>query len=106
MIPFERLTLEKKREYDAVLDRAAHRGCTFSFANLYIWGRQCAARVGEDLLLFSLSIELAFFFFFLASRRNKNRPKKLKLKCGKGKKIGLLSNESTLKSDDKVNTVD
>ena len=53
MIPFERLTLDKKPEYDAMLDRAAHRGCTFSFANLYIWGRQCAARVGEDLLLFS-----------------------------------------------------
>ena len=53
MIPFERLTLEQKPEYDAILDRAAHRGCTFSFVNLYIWGRQCAARVGEDLLLFS-----------------------------------------------------
>ena len=53
MIPFERLALDKKPEYDAMLDRAAHRGCTFSFANLYIWGRQCAARVGEDLLLFS-----------------------------------------------------
>ena len=53
MIPFERLTLDQKPEYDALLDRAAHRGCTFSFVNLYIWGRQCAARVGEDLLLFS-----------------------------------------------------
>ena len=53
MIPFERLTLDKKPEYDAILSRAAHRGCTFSFVNLYIWGRQCAARVGEDLLLFS-----------------------------------------------------
>ena len=53
MIPFERLTLENKPEYDAMLARAAHRGCTFSFVNLYIWGRQCAARVGEDLLLFS-----------------------------------------------------
>ena len=53
MISFERLTLEKKPEYDAMLARAAHRGCTFSFVNLYIWGRQCAARVGEDLLLFS-----------------------------------------------------
>ena len=53
MIPFERLTFDKKPEYDALLRHAAHRGCAFSFANLYIWGRQCAARVGDDLLLFS-----------------------------------------------------
>ena len=53
MIPFERLTLDKKAEYDALLRHAAHRGCAFSFANLYLWGRQCAARVGDDLLLFS-----------------------------------------------------
>ena len=40
MISFERLTLEKKPEFDTILERAAHRGCTFSFVNLYIWGRQ------------------------------------------------------------------
>ena len=53
MIPFERLSLEQKPEIDALLRHASHRGCAFSFANLYIWGRQCAARVGDDLLLFS-----------------------------------------------------
>ena len=53
MIPFERLTIEQKSTYDALLHRAAHRGCAYSFANLYLWGRQCAARVGDDLLLFS-----------------------------------------------------
>ena len=53
MIPFERLTIEQKSTYDALLHRAAHRGCAFSFANLYLWGRQCVARVGENLLLFS-----------------------------------------------------
>ena len=53
MIPFERLTIDQKSTYDALLHRAAHRGCAFSFANLYLWGRQCAARVGDDLLLFS-----------------------------------------------------
>ena len=53
MIPFERLSLDQKPEFDALLRRASHRGCAFSFANLYIWGRQCAARVGDDLLLFS-----------------------------------------------------
>ena len=53
MIPFERLTIDQKPAYDALLRRAAHRGCAFSFANLYLWGRQCAARLGDDLLLFS-----------------------------------------------------
>ena len=53
MIHFERLTIERKPEIDALLHRAAHRGCAFSFANLYLWGRQCAARIGDDLLLFS-----------------------------------------------------
>ena len=53
MIPFERLSFEHKPEIDAMLAHASHRGCAFSFANLYIWGRQYAARVGEDLLLFT-----------------------------------------------------
>ena len=53
MIPFERLSIEQKPGIDALLRHANHRGCSFSFVNLYIWGRQCAARVGDDLLLFS-----------------------------------------------------
>ena len=53
MIQFERLNIDQKTEIDALLRHASHRGCAFSFANLYIWGRQCAARVGDDLLLFS-----------------------------------------------------
>ena len=53
MIQFERLSIDQKPEFDALLRHASHRGCAFSFANLYLWGRQCAARVGEDLLLFS-----------------------------------------------------
>ena len=53
MIHFERLAIERKPEIDGLLHRAAHRGCAFSFATLYLWGRQCAARVGDDLLLFS-----------------------------------------------------
>ena len=53
MIPFERLTLDKKTEYDELLRHATHRGCAYSFTNLYLWGRQCAARVGDHLLLFS-----------------------------------------------------
>ena len=53
MIPFERLSIEQKPEIDTLLRSASHRGCAFSFANLYIWGRQCVARLGDVLLLFS-----------------------------------------------------
>ena len=53
MIPFERLNPAHKGEYDPLLRRSSHRGCTFSFANLYIWGRQSVAKVGEDLMIFS-----------------------------------------------------
>ena len=53
MIPFERLDPAHKGEYDSLLRRSSHRGCAFSFANLYIWGRQSVAKVGEDLLIFS-----------------------------------------------------
>ncbi len=53
MIPFERLDLAKKAEYDSLLAHAAHRGCGFSFANLYLWGRQQVARQGDRLLIFS-----------------------------------------------------
>ena len=53
MIQFERLSIENKAELSALLRHSAHRGCAFSFTNLYIWGRQCAARIGDDLLLFS-----------------------------------------------------
>ena len=53
MIPFERLDPAHKGEYDPLLRRSSHRGCAFSFANLYIWGRQSVAKVGEDLLIFS-----------------------------------------------------
>ncbi len=53
MIPFERLDLGRKAEFDALLAQGAHRGCAFSFANLYLWGRQSAARMGDQLLIFS-----------------------------------------------------
>ncbi len=53
MIPFERLDLTKRAEYAPLLAQAAHRGCGFSFANLYLWGRQSVARMEDRLLIFS-----------------------------------------------------
>ena len=52
MIQFERLQLARRAEYDRYLQQAG-RGCGYSFANLYIWGRQRAAFVGDFLTFFS-----------------------------------------------------
>ena len=43
MIPFHRLTLEQKEPYETILFSQEPRGCEYSFANLYLWGRQQAA---------------------------------------------------------------
>ena len=53
MIPFERLTPERKAEYDKYLMNCGQRGCEYSFVNLYLWGRQTAALVDGYLVLFS-----------------------------------------------------
>lgn len=43
MIPFQRLTLTQKEQYDKILFSCPPRGCEYSFANLSLWGRQQAA---------------------------------------------------------------
>lgn len=53
MIDFQPLTLEQKPRIDKVLQNAGPRGCEYSFANLFIWGRQKAAFLGDTLVLFS-----------------------------------------------------
>ena len=53
MIDFHRLDPAQKKEYDAVLQNCGRRGCEYSFDNLYLWGRQEAAFLGESLALFS-----------------------------------------------------
>lgn len=53
MIEFQKLDVTRKSEYTPLLNTAAHRGCAFSFANLYMWGRQCAALVEGRLTFFS-----------------------------------------------------
>ncbi len=53
MIDFEPLTLEKKSYYGMLLRCGGERGCEYSFANLYLWGRQKAAIVHDHLVLFS-----------------------------------------------------
>ena len=53
MIPYQRLDLNKKAQYDQYLQSCGHRGCEYSFTNLFLWGRQKAAFVDGYLTLFS-----------------------------------------------------
>ena len=53
MIPFERLDLNQKEKYDQILMHCGTRGCEYSFVNLFLWGRQKAAFVGDYLVLLS-----------------------------------------------------
>lgn len=53
MIDFRPLTVNDKQEYDRFLLDGTERGCEYSFANLYLWGRQLGAVVHDHLVLFS-----------------------------------------------------
>ncbi len=53
MIEFKRITLEDKPIFEKYLLDGNERGCEYSFANLYMWGRQRAAVVCDHLVLFS-----------------------------------------------------
>ena len=53
MIDFQPITLDNKQQYDSILQRTGERGCEYSFANLYLWGRQKAALINGNLVLFS-----------------------------------------------------
>ena len=53
MIEFKPITIADKAPYEAFLLSCEERGCEFSFANLYLWGRQQLAFVHGHALLFS-----------------------------------------------------
>lgn len=53
MIDFKPITIENKETYESFLLDGNERGCGFSFANLYLWGRQNAAVLHNHLVLFS-----------------------------------------------------
>ena len=53
MIPFERLDLHEKARYDALLMHCGRRGCEYSFVNKFLWGRQKAAFLNDQLVFFS-----------------------------------------------------
>ena len=53
MINFKPIKPEHKELYRNYLMSGSERGCEFSFANLYLWGRQNAAIIHDHLVLFS-----------------------------------------------------
>lgn len=53
MIDFQPLELSRKAEYDRLLALGARQGCEYTFANLYMWGRQRGAILDGYLALFS-----------------------------------------------------
>ena len=53
MIPFHRVCAEDKTKYESILMNCPERGCEYSFANLFLWGRQEIAFIEECVVLFS-----------------------------------------------------
>ena len=52
-IQFNRITIADKETFSAYLPDDTRRGCDFSFANLYLWGRQNFAVIHDHIVLFS-----------------------------------------------------
>ena len=53
MIDFQRLTFSQKEEYEKILFDCPPRGCEYSFANLFLWGRQQVAFLHGCVAFFS-----------------------------------------------------
>jgi len=53
MIDFQPITLENKATYEPYLSDGNERGCGYTFANLFLWGRQNGAVLHDHLVLFS-----------------------------------------------------
>ena len=53
MIDFHRLKIAQKEEYEKILFSVPTRGCEYSFANLFLWGRQQVAFLHGCVAFFS-----------------------------------------------------
>ena len=53
MISFKPITLEDKKIYERYLLDGTEHSCEYSFANLYLWGRQNIALLHDHIVLFS-----------------------------------------------------
>ncbi len=53
MIDFKHISIDDKENYQKLLDVTGERGCEYSFANLYLWGRQTMAEADGNIVFFS-----------------------------------------------------
>ena len=53
MIPFQRISLKQREEYEKLLLASQNRGCEYSFANKYLWGVQQVAFIHGCAVFFS-----------------------------------------------------
>ena len=79
MIDFQPIQLEDQEKYNPFLHDGKSRGCEYSFANLYLWGRQKAAVVEGQMVCFP-SLTAKPCTLILQARGIKSRP--WKLLCG------------------------
>jgi hypothetical protein len=63
MIQFKKLDPACKAAYDAYLLSCGKRGCEYNFSNLYLWGRQRAAFLGDNLVFFSQFNQRSVYLF-------------------------------------------
>lgn len=72
MIEFKKLDIANKSAYDAYLLNCGQRGCEYNFANLYLWGRQRAAFVDNNLVFFSQFNQRSVYLFPVCQGNVKN----------------------------------
>ena len=53
MVNFKPITIADKAIYEKYMSSGVPRGCNFSFANVFFWGEQKIAELGDNLLTFS-----------------------------------------------------
>ena len=63
MIEFKKLDPANKATYDEYLLNCGQRGCEYNFSNLYLWGRQKVAFLGDNLVFFSQFNQRSVYLF-------------------------------------------
>ena len=63
MIQFQKLDPANKAAYNEFLLNCGQRGCEYNFSNLYLWGRQRAAFLGDNLVFFSQFNQRCVYLF-------------------------------------------
>ena len=63
MLEFQPVALSQKEQLNPILYTCGSRGCAYSFANLYMWGRQSTAVVGNTLVFFSQFSRRSVYLF-------------------------------------------